>query len=122
MKRLSCLVAAALLQACAVSTPPPPIVTVQKVPVVQPWPQPPEVHRPQLYIDKQDENNLKYDQLNKALQITVAQLKSYAQTLETYLNVYRTQQTFSLPVSTIVNTNTTNTTVALTAVPASAAQ
>jgi hypothetical protein len=114
MKRLSCLVVAAFLQACA-TPPPPPIVTIQKVPVVQPWPQPPEVHRPQLYIDQQDENNLKYDQLNKALQITVAQLKSYAQTLETYLNVYRTQQTFSFSGATIVNTNTTSTTVALVA-------
>jgi hypothetical protein len=112
MKRMSCLIVSALLQACAI-TPTPPQVTVQKVPVVQPWPQPPETHRPQLYIDQQDENNLKYDQLNKALQITVAQLKTYAQTLETYLNVYRTQQSFSLPGTTIVNTNTSSTSVSL---------
>jgi len=73
-----------LLQACATCE-----TKIIKVPVIIESPQPPEVVRPVLEIDRLDKSNLQFDTLNKALQITIEQLKQYSIELETYLDVYR---------------------------------
>jgi hypothetical protein len=63
--------------------------TVVKVPVVQPWPEPPPAVRPVLASESLDSENFGYDDLNRTLRVTVEQLKAYARELENYLNVYR---------------------------------
>ncbi|BCG50046.1 hypothetical protein [Ralstonia phage RP13] len=92
MKLLRLIPLVLLLSACT-----PQVITV-KVPVVQPWPDPPVVIRPKLAIDNLDDNSIKYDELNKTLQVTIEQLKAYAISLENYLDVYR-HQPDSPPVS-----------------------
>ena len=63
-----------------------------KVPVIQPWPEPPQLNRPTLeinYITDEDLKNKNYDKIVKSLEITIQQLMDYSQKLEKSLDVYR---------------------------------
>ncbi|MBF0301249.1 MAG: hypothetical protein HQK51_21260 [Oligoflexia bacterium] len=66
-----------------------------KVPVVQPWPEPPKIERPMLEVNSisdEDIKNKNYDKIIKSLQITNQQLIDYSETLEKYLDAYRKKE------------------------------
>lgn len=89
MKALTVVFLTSLLLGC--STLGKEVVQVQ-TPVVQDFPQPPVVEKPNLEIEtitQEDFDSKNYAKISKALTITVQQLLDYSDKLETYLNVYR---------------------------------
>lgn len=62
-----------------------------KVPVIQPWPEPPIIERPNLPISNTQLNTLDYGQFNKTIKISIKELMDYSEKLELIINSYRTK-------------------------------
>lgn len=90
MRKLLLVLSFALLSACS-SFPGKEVVQVQ-TPVVQDFPEPPQVEKPNLDIEsltQEDFDSKNYAKISKAMTVTIQQLLDYSTKLETYLNVYR---------------------------------
>jgi hypothetical protein len=94
VKNLVLAVFLASLAACS-SFPGKEVVQVQ-TPVVQDFPEPPQVEKPNLDIEsltQEDFDSKNYAKISKAMSVTIQQLLDYSTKLETYLNVYRRGET-----------------------------
>lgn len=90
MKQLVLAILVASLTACA-SFPGKEVVQVQ-TPVVQDFPEPPVIEKPNLDIEsltQEDFDTKNYAKISRSMTITIQQLLDYSDKLETYLNVYR---------------------------------
>lgn len=72
------------LTGCACTNP-----TVIDRPVVQPWPEPLDIKRPQLQLN----NQVAESEMIRSLNVIIEQLIGYSKELETGLDVYKTQPT-----------------------------
>lgn len=94
MKYIAALLLSLSLTACT-CLPKKEVVEV-KVPVVQDFPRPPVVEKPNLEVDaltQEDFDAKNYAKISKAMTVTIQQLLDYSTKLEAYLDVYHVPET-----------------------------